>query len=1210
MSDHEKNRVAILVAGAHRSGTSALARVLNIVGCDLPNHLMEQGQDNVKGYWESLPIAELNNEILASAGSAWNDWRPFDLDWYSSPVAEEFRQRAGVLLRQEFGDSRLFVLKDPRICRLMELWIDAIDAFGADLFVVSPIRNPLDVAESLQVRNGIHPSLGHLLWLRHVLDAERGSRKFKRAYIRYDILLSETYAIVDLLGEALGVSWPRAFSVDTQMEIDEFLSDDLRHHRNHDDLMFRNPRLSHWISSSFEILERWSRGHPDEQDIATLDRIGAAFDEAVPAFSLALATGERAIEGLSRVVAERDGQIDGLSRTVAERDGQIDGLSRTVAERDGQIDGLSRTVAERDGQIDGLSRTVAERDGQIDGLSRTVAERDGQIDGLSRTVAERDGQIDGLSRTVAERDGQIDGLLSSTSWRITKPLRGVKLFVLNLKLPRRWIHDFARRTFYLLPLSPTTRYALRRLYRRLKTKQQPVEADLLPVQAPRKDSDIEESVSSLEAYIEQNDHHTMEFFRKNHHYIRTIAAALSSPEGVGPVSQDDIDINPVVSGPLVTIIVRTYSGRWKLAEIALKSIQSQSYRPIEVIVVEDGAGEYADQVLSLNVNDDCEFRYLSSEKKLGRSVAANLGLDAAKGDFVGFLDDDDYLLPIHCGLLVAALMKTPKVDAVYAASKEIRAKFDREEVRFVEKDDGTVFFPLMPSSTGLFDRNYFPIQAVLFRRSIRSVSDRFDKNLDALEDWLFWMHILLGRHTAMIGEITSVFHIPLSNSERYNRLRNHLKAEEYFGIQRTALFEAYGVIDIETLRANANDLMRKALLRARLTIGPANRDEVLPAKISAVTLLQKALGEGSTSLNLEPKFSSKIVAFTSINLKYLPKALAWAQSVKQNNPEWETHILLNDMIPDSANAWPNVDVVYPIYHLNIPHLHRWIFSHNVVELCTATKPFYSKHLLDKGYNYVFYFDPDTYLYHNPDLLISEMDGFDVLLTPHCTQEAVDDIEIHYNEMSVLAHGVFNLGFIGFKQSVTGHAVADFWSRRLLRHCRDDHSRGLFNDQKWFNLVPVFFDNIKILKHDGCNTASWNISYRSIQREDDKWFSGKDRLVFFHFSGYDRDVPRTMFDIFGQYNEHLEDLIGEYEKTVQKFSSTYRDWRLEWIYARYDNGAKIEEKHRQYYRDRFEMQNLFPCPYYTNGDHSYFQFLKTNSHIDESTNPPGMLKRYY
>ena len=172
----------------HRSGTSALTRVLAIAGCDMPQTLVEAKPDNEAGSWESQPVVDLNDELLASAGSCWDDWRPFDRDWYESPAAGPLRDRALKVLRQEYGDSRLFVLKDPRICRLLPFWTNVLSRFEARPCIVSSIRNPLDVAASLEARDGIDPFVAYLIWLRHCSEldhvraaSDAAARAFGRA---------------------------------------------------------------------------------------------------------------------------------------------------------------------------------------------------------------------------------------------------------------------------------------------------------------------------------------------------------------------------------------------------------------------------------------------------------------------------------------------------------------------------------------------------------------------------------------------------------------------------------------------------------------------------------------------------------------------------------------------------------------------------------------------------------------------------------------------------------------------------------------------------------------------------------------------------------------------------------------------------------------------------------------------------------------------
>ena len=431
MRRSDTKRVAILVAGMHRSGTSALARVLSIAGCDLPKTLMKPKRDNVTGFWESQAILDLNQEILASAGSYWDDWRPFDQDWYTSPKADEFRERARELIQSEFGSSRLFVLKDPRICRLMKFWIETLGASSIQPLVVSPIRNPFDAASSLHVRSGTDPSVGQLSWLRHVLDAEVASRSLKRAYLRYEQLLSETQALIGRLGDDLGVSWPKSSSPHTEIEIDEFLSPELHHHSSEDVSIRSNPCHSDWIKTTFDIFDRWSRGEVRTEDIPDIDRIKAAFDDATPAFSRAMAAGQTA-ERKSQTLSK---ELDASRSEVREREDRINFLSkdletswREVVKRDDRIRTSSQELDSVAEELEASRQVAAQRQEQIASLSqeietslRGVTERDERIWTLSQELDTMAKELETSRQVAAQRQEQI----ASLSQEIETSQRGV-----------------------------------------------------------------------------------------------------------------------------------------------------------------------------------------------------------------------------------------------------------------------------------------------------------------------------------------------------------------------------------------------------------------------------------------------------------------------------------------------------------------------------------------------------------------------------------------------------------------------------------------------------------------------------------------------------------------------------------------------------------------------------------------------------------------
>ena len=403
------DRIAILVAGMHRSGTSALTRMLNGLGCDLPATLMEADAYNAKGYWESTEVVALNEAVLASAGSAWDDWEPFNPDWHASPVAEGFRSRARAVIESEFGDSPLFVFKDPRVCRLLDFWIDALADCGVDARIALPIRNPLEVAASLEARDAIDPSVGLLLWLRHVLDAEHASRGHPRAFVRFDALLDNWQPMADAMGEAFGMAWPKRSTI-AGIEIESGLVPTGRHHVRDDASLPSSAEVSRWVSETFAIVDRWTHSNARKADSSRLDALRSAFDEAAAVFGRAVATGMRAgqrnrvlgheVTALNTVVSDREGQIDSLNRAVADRDENVGHLTGLVAKKDEQIASLDAVVEDRDRKVDALNHVVAGRDGQI-------AARDEQIASLDAVVEDRDRKVDALNHVVAGRDGQI-----------------------------------------------------------------------------------------------------------------------------------------------------------------------------------------------------------------------------------------------------------------------------------------------------------------------------------------------------------------------------------------------------------------------------------------------------------------------------------------------------------------------------------------------------------------------------------------------------------------------------------------------------------------------------------------------------------------------------------------------------------------------------------------------------------------------------------
>ena len=223
------SRQAILVAGMHRSGTSALTRVFSLLGADLPENLAPALPDNNEtGFWESVDLMVLHDKMLMSAGSSWDDWTPFSPVWGESAVGQQYKQQLAEVLRNDFAGSGLFAIKDPRICRFLPFWLSLLQENNINPAIVIPVRNPLEVAHSLKARDGFPLAKGGLLWLRHVLDAALFSVDHPVAVVSYAQLMTDWQSVTEQVVQQVRTVFPRQ-SVTAELEIEQYLDDRQKH---------------------------------------------------------------------------------------------------------------------------------------------------------------------------------------------------------------------------------------------------------------------------------------------------------------------------------------------------------------------------------------------------------------------------------------------------------------------------------------------------------------------------------------------------------------------------------------------------------------------------------------------------------------------------------------------------------------------------------------------------------------------------------------------------------------------------------------------------------------------------------------------------------------------------------------------------------------------------------------------------------------------
>ena len=398
-------RQAVVILPMHRSGSSALSRVLSLLGCDLPKTLMGGNETNPTGHWESTVVRALNDDVLASGGSQWQDWQAFNPNWYKTPKPREFQARALEILQDEFGASSLFVFKDPRVCRIFPFWRDTFAVAGIAPKIILTVRHPQEVAASLERRkdNGIPALVGLLLWLRYMLEAEADSRGMTRAFVSYDRLLRDPVGVAESLQDRLGLFWPSLSELQAD-EIRGYVDPTLRHH---DAVAGAGldavPDFREWLDGVYEIFLRWCRDGEDGADHPALDAVRTRLNDLAGPLHRVVDT----VTAQAGELARKTEEIDALSAThrttVEELAAARAGLETLEEEKTGLQNALEETRSARDAawaDKDRLAQELSQRDD-------TVEELQGRLQSLTSALEQRSHEAEETAKALKEAQAQV-----------------------------------------------------------------------------------------------------------------------------------------------------------------------------------------------------------------------------------------------------------------------------------------------------------------------------------------------------------------------------------------------------------------------------------------------------------------------------------------------------------------------------------------------------------------------------------------------------------------------------------------------------------------------------------------------------------------------------------------------------------------------------------------------------------------------------------
>jgi hypothetical protein len=209
----------------HRSGTSVATRLINLLGVStcVEEDLLD-GPGNPTGHWESASLTSLNERVLHQLGCDWSCPPRLAAGWQRRAALDGLREEADELFPRVMPDEQ-WVWKDPRNCLLLPFWMERVDVRPV---VVLVYRNPLEVAASLQARDGHGKVHALALWERYVRQSLAETRGLAALVTSYERLLEAPLEWCEEMRELLGDLGVRT-DPPSQRDVQAYVEAGLRH---------------------------------------------------------------------------------------------------------------------------------------------------------------------------------------------------------------------------------------------------------------------------------------------------------------------------------------------------------------------------------------------------------------------------------------------------------------------------------------------------------------------------------------------------------------------------------------------------------------------------------------------------------------------------------------------------------------------------------------------------------------------------------------------------------------------------------------------------------------------------------------------------------------------------------------------------------------------------------------------------------------------
>ena len=316
------------------------------------------------------------------------------------------------LVQRDFADVPTWGLKDPRLCRVLPLWLEVLGELGVRVHALIILRPPGEVVRSLERHHRIPPMMGHVLWLQHVAGSLVASRGLPRSILTYDALLADWRGCLETASRELGENFPKSIE-ESAGAVEAFLTPDLQHYRSAE-------QRAAELDDGLGLGRRMQQVYQEIQAAAAANTPAAPHRPATqvlaelgPAFALPGA-----------LMLEQRNRIDELGEGLDQALATIDSMREHVENSQANLRLAEGIIAKKDEAIATIDKQLTTTQAGLDEAMQQLAKKDQQITEINGRLEEVGKGFEQAMEILAGHEKELAAIRGHWVYRwLQRPLR-------------------------------------------------------------------------------------------------------------------------------------------------------------------------------------------------------------------------------------------------------------------------------------------------------------------------------------------------------------------------------------------------------------------------------------------------------------------------------------------------------------------------------------------------------------------------------------------------------------------------------------------------------------------------------------------------------------------------------------------------------------------------------------------------------------------